>query len=144
MRAHLRGSGFRVIARAKALASVQPRFSSPSPIGHQSLPPLARGLSLASMFCCVSILSLANPARVKQSHYNQLATLYSRGLIFSFAIIFLWRGLKLGVAKAARSPPCLPFLGRRSCVLILSEICFLKIVFCEGFSCFVLSFEVLA
>lgn len=120
MRVHLRGSGFRVIARAKALASVQPRFSSPSPIGHQSLPPLARGLSLASMFCCVSILSLANPARVKQSHCNQIATLYSRGLIF-FAIIFLWRGLKLGVSKVARSPPSLPFLSRRFCDLILGE-----------------------
>jgi hypothetical protein len=52
---------------------------------------------------------------------------------------FSLEGTQLGVAKAARFPPSLPFLGRRSCVLILGEICFLKIVFCKGFSFFVLS-----
>ena len=56
---------------------------------------------------------------------------------FSFAFFSL-EGTQLGVAKAARSPPSLPFLGRRSCVLIFSEICFLIIVFARDFSfCFV-------
>ena len=45
----------------------------------------------------------------------------SREDLFFFAFFSL-EGTQLGVAKAARSPPNLPFLGRRYCVLILGEI----------------------
>ena len=34
---------------------------------------------------------------------------------FAFSNIFLWRVLKLGVVKAACSPPSLPFLDQRFC-----------------------------
>ena len=44
----------------------------------------------------------------------------SRENLFFFAFFSL-EGTRLRVAKAARSSPCLHFLGRRFCVLILSE-----------------------
>ena len=57
----------------------------------------------------------------------------SMSYILFLLAFFSMEGTQLGVAKAAWSPPYLPFPGRRSCVLILGEICFLTIVFCYGF-----------
>jgi hypothetical protein len=58
----------------------------------------------------------------------------SRENLFFFAFFSL-EGTRLRVAKAARSPPSLPFPGRRSCVLILSKICFLKLLFARELTC---------
>jgi hypothetical protein len=66
-------------------------------------------LSLVSEFYCERVLS---PART----------------YFFFCQNFSMEGTQLGVAKAARFPPSLPFLDQRSCCLILGEFCFLKIV----------------
>ena len=54
-------------------------------------------------------------------------------LVMYFFFSFSLEGTRLGVAKAARSPPSLPFRGRRYCKLILCELWFLKILFYEGF-----------
>ena len=57
--------------------------------------------------------------RNENNQDGQTAQGSSHELLFSgFAKNFSMEGTRLGVAKAARSPPSLPFLGRRYCNLI--------------------------